>query len=436
MEIKNIYEFGNTQGIYGIKCLANNKFYIGQTFCFYNRLQQHLSRLRGNDHENKYLQRAWNKYGEASFVLIELEVIANDNSLCEREQYWINFTHSHDKNCGYNLAPAHKSGYKSSIIAKENEKKLISRLKKIISRFVKTGNFPTCVSPSEQERKDSFWLHSRRRAKRNFIMNNIYSYAWYPSLDEEAKKLGFPELFDIDYAIKYKKDKISRNYRNYCFERLNKILLKYKPDKLPSIHARGEENNDAQWLGQKRRDKINNKKWIPELEILANKKGFHGLFDLIDLEGNSIIRLQEIVAKYTPSRLPSQNSKNKEERSDAQWISSKRKAKYGTSKHWTWFPILDELASKSGFPNLFVIRDKKQEAIDKLKQILEKYTPELPKSNSEDEQEKKDACWLGDKRRQKKKNISNNKFDWYKKLDDIALEYGFVDLFNDQKRKA
>lgn len=53
-------------GVYFIKCLINKKLYIGSGKNR-NRLMNHFSKLRRNTHENKYLQRAFNLYGENKF---------------------------------------------------------------------------------------------------------------------------------------------------------------------------------------------------------------------------------------------------------------------------------------------------------------------------------------------------------------------------------
>ena len=56
-------------GIYKITCKVNNKIYIGSTeVCFKQRFKKHKQRLRNNYHENDYLQKSWNKYGEDNFV--------------------------------------------------------------------------------------------------------------------------------------------------------------------------------------------------------------------------------------------------------------------------------------------------------------------------------------------------------------------------------
>ena len=63
--------------IYKIRNIVNDKTYIGQTVDYEKRKSSHLTALRANRHNNKYLQNSWNKYGESVFefsVVIECDV--------------------------------------------------------------------------------------------------------------------------------------------------------------------------------------------------------------------------------------------------------------------------------------------------------------------------------------------------------------------------
>lgn len=79
-------------GIYQIVNLTNFKSYIGSSKFIYNRWNhQHFRSLKLNIHHNQYLQHAWNKYGEDSFLIIVLEYISNNpTELLKAEQEWIN----------------------------------------------------------------------------------------------------------------------------------------------------------------------------------------------------------------------------------------------------------------------------------------------------------------------------------------------------------
>lgn len=89
-------------GIYKIVNTINNKVYIGQSKHIKERWSEHKKGLRKNRHKNEYLQRAWNKYGESSFIH-EIIEICDEFQLDEREIYYINFYDSMNSDKGYNL---------------------------------------------------------------------------------------------------------------------------------------------------------------------------------------------------------------------------------------------------------------------------------------------------------------------------------------------
>lgn len=90
-------------GIYKILNLINGKLYIGSAVNFYKRWHQHEYELNKDNHTNKYLQSAWNKYGAENFEFIAIEGVKNLTKLIEREQFWINQTKCYDRKIGYNF---------------------------------------------------------------------------------------------------------------------------------------------------------------------------------------------------------------------------------------------------------------------------------------------------------------------------------------------
>ena len=90
-------------GIYKIENKINNKKYIGQSKNIHRRWKQHKHYLNKNQHENQYLQSAWNKYGENSFNF-EIICKCNEVELNQWEEYYINkYDTFSDRNKGYNL---------------------------------------------------------------------------------------------------------------------------------------------------------------------------------------------------------------------------------------------------------------------------------------------------------------------------------------------
>jgi group I intron endonuclease len=92
----------NTSGVYQIRCVPTSKIYVGSTVNLRDRWYRHCRSLALGKHRNRYLQNAWDKYGEQSFKFEILEYV-NDSQLLHAEQEWIDRTHCTDKTIGFNL---------------------------------------------------------------------------------------------------------------------------------------------------------------------------------------------------------------------------------------------------------------------------------------------------------------------------------------------
>jgi hypothetical protein len=89
-------------GIYQIRCIANDKIYIGSSVDLRNRWAVHCSSLRRRAHSNSYLQAAWDKYGEDAFDFTIIEYVPRDD-LLKAEQRWIDQTCCTDRSIGFNI---------------------------------------------------------------------------------------------------------------------------------------------------------------------------------------------------------------------------------------------------------------------------------------------------------------------------------------------
>lgn len=91
----------NKKGIYAIKNIKNNKVYIGSTrTSFKSRLESHEFRLKANNHENIYLQRAYNK--DKKFFEFRILFICDKNDEFEWEQRAFNLYQPFQER-GYNM---------------------------------------------------------------------------------------------------------------------------------------------------------------------------------------------------------------------------------------------------------------------------------------------------------------------------------------------
>lgn len=89
-------------GIYIIQNIVTNKNYVGSSIDIDDRWSNHRARLNMEQHANRYLQRAWKKYGKESFTFTVLEQCLTEQ-LAARELHWIKLLKCMDPTCGYNM---------------------------------------------------------------------------------------------------------------------------------------------------------------------------------------------------------------------------------------------------------------------------------------------------------------------------------------------
>ena len=117
-------------GLYKIKNIVNDKFYIGSSNNLNRRKYEHFNSLKTNKHRNPHLQNSFNKYGKENFVF-EIVEECDEEDLLLREQMYIDWAVKNDwENC-YNICknadkPPGMKGKKH----KEETKKKMSEVKK------------------------------------------------------------------------------------------------------------------------------------------------------------------------------------------------------------------------------------------------------------------------------------------------------------------
>lgn len=103
--------------VYKIVCGLNESIYVGSSRNIEQRFCAHLSKLKKDKHENRYLQRVFNEGGEVHFkaeVLEECEEVL----LLEREQYYIDLLKP-----DLNICPL-ATGKKGSKLSQETKDKM------------------------------------------------------------------------------------------------------------------------------------------------------------------------------------------------------------------------------------------------------------------------------------------------------------------------
>lgn len=118
----------HSSGVYQIRNINTGKRYIGSAArTFRERWKAHRCDLRHKKHHSKYLQRAWNKYGEAAFAF-EILLICKPEHCVLYEQICIDAFRAADSKYGYNTVPIAGSslGFRHS----EEKKAYWSRIRK------------------------------------------------------------------------------------------------------------------------------------------------------------------------------------------------------------------------------------------------------------------------------------------------------------------
>ena len=113
-------------GIYRIVNTKNGMCYVGQSTDLLKRKQTHFSSLGKNEHKNKYLQNAFNLYGEENFEF-EIVELCSRNELDDKEEAYVDKFHSLVPH-GYNLTAGGKGNKKwapPKSVIKSNSKKVV-----------------------------------------------------------------------------------------------------------------------------------------------------------------------------------------------------------------------------------------------------------------------------------------------------------------------
>ncbi len=168
-----------TSGIYIITNIINEKKYIGSSKNIEQRKRSHFYKLRHDKHENDYLQKSFNKYGEENF---QFDIIyqCKEEMLATKEKEYMKIHNVLDKKIGYNISPEPKNKIASletrkklSILAKnrtkEHQKKLAESRKgwnpsEEVRKKMSVSHIGY-VMPEEQKKKISEAMKGKKKSK-------------------------------------------------------------------------------------------------------------------------------------------------------------------------------------------------------------------------------------------------------------------------------
>lgn len=222
-----------SSGIYCIHNIKNDKRYIGQSRDMRCRIASHKTALKNNHHENKHLQRAWNKYGKDSFkfeIICECPIELLDNN----EIYYIDFYDSY--NNGYNNDRGGSANNKMPMPLEVRNKMSLTRLN--ISEEEKMRNREKNIinhlSESDEIYQVDFnqkivniWTSARRAARE---LNIEQSCIWNCLKKLRKTYKGYIWIYPSEYKSLNVDDYMNFKVKNrnvYCFDLFGVLIRKY-----------------------------------------------------------------------------------------------------------------------------------------------------------------------------------------------------------------
>lgn len=89
-------------GIYYIKNVLTNQYYVGQSINIKRRWNQHISLLNKNQHYNVFLQKHWNQYGSDNFTFSIIKS-CKEKYLNRFEKLYIKIYNAFDSGYNYTI---------------------------------------------------------------------------------------------------------------------------------------------------------------------------------------------------------------------------------------------------------------------------------------------------------------------------------------------
>jgi len=123
--MNSLIDLDGAIGVYRITNTITGGIYVGSTVkSFSKRWQDHRKFLRLGKHPNRFLQRAWNKYGEGAFAFEVVEPVSEPRLAVIAEQVWIDKHFDGCVSC-YNICPT--AGSKLGSVFSDEARRLKSR---------------------------------------------------------------------------------------------------------------------------------------------------------------------------------------------------------------------------------------------------------------------------------------------------------------------
>jgi hypothetical protein len=161
-------------GIYKIVNTTTNECYVGQSVRVLKRISDHKCNLRKGTHTNPHLQRAFNKYGENSFVFSIVAECESYDDLDILEDAFLKDEAYFDEPVVYNVADFAKTPMRGRKHSSETIEKI--RLGRVASSFDYTS--PQYRARLRGAQMARFWADPKFVDRVRFIIENDHlSYA-------------------------------------------------------------------------------------------------------------------------------------------------------------------------------------------------------------------------------------------------------------------
>lgn len=154
-----------TIGVYKIRNKISGKVYIGSSVNIESRWRDHRATLNSRTHNNRYLTRAWHKYGKDAFEFTIVEVVENEADLIQCEQKWIDTYESYSRRKGYNISKTAYSilGYK---FTEEQKQKVAAALRGVPKSDEHRSNIWKNRKVTDEQRKRMSEIGKRAKGRK------------------------------------------------------------------------------------------------------------------------------------------------------------------------------------------------------------------------------------------------------------------------------